>query len=101
MRSLRLTQSTWLKKLLSSETELRPLRFLKFPKMKKLLKRVILRKLVVLRTTPTVLQMGAIGRHKIRAKVVFSNTFVLGANLTVMLKRNTKLYIASLSPSSN
>ena len=52
--------------------------------MKSPLKKVNLRKLAVLRTTPTALQRAAIGKPKTKAKVVFSNTFVLGANLTVM-----------------
>lgn len=69
--------------------------------MKNLSKKVILRKLAVLRTTPTDLQRVVIGKLKTKAKVVFSNTFVLGANLTVMLKINISRCIASTSPSSN
>ena len=64
-------------------------------------KKVTLRKLVVLRTTVTVHQMVACGKLKIRARVAFLNIFVPGANLTVMLKKSTKLCIASISPSSN
>ena len=79
--------STWQRRLSSLEIELRNLlKILNLLKemMKNLLKKEILRKLAVLRTTPTALQRAAIGKPKTKAKVVFSNTFVLGANLTVM-----------------
>ena len=100
---LRQTPYTWPKRLLSSEIELKNLP--KIPNLSKMRKfsprRVTLRKLAVLRTTLTALQKGAIGKHKIRAKVAFSNTFVLGANLTVMLKKNIRFCTVSLRPSSN
>ena len=85
---LRQIPSTWQRRQSSSEIEQRNL-LLKISSllkemMKNPLKKVNLRKLAVLRTTPTALQRAAIGKPKTKAKVVFSNTFVLGANLTVM-----------------